>query len=512
MRLKNEILRYFGFLFFFFFTKRFCMTFKIYNTLTRALTDFKPIHEGKAVMYVCGPTVYDHAHIGHARASVAFEILVRHLIAKGFDVTFARNYTDIDDKIIKKAKECDYDWKKLTEEFILSFSEDMKDLNCLDPTYTPKATEYVKEIVEDVASIVERGFAYLVDGDVYFDVLAYKDYGKFSKRKMKDMEAGARVEVNDLKKHPADFVLWKSSKPGEPAWESPWGPGRPGWHIECSTMSARLLGDSFDIHGGGQDLIFPHHENEIAQSGALGRKMANIWAHNGFVNINNEKMSKSLGNSFTIKEIFKIFPPEVLRFFLLSSHYRGPIDYSEEALKESAKALERIYRSIEASFSYLAEDIKTLDFGENLSNISKLETDPEAKTFTENITLAMDDDLHTSKALGILFDVVRLINKLITEGNKSLVKSYLIVLFSMGKELGLKFSEPKIFFQSLDKLAQLKGEKKVSSDIIEEKISLRNIARRNKDWSEADRLRKELADMGVVLEDKGEKTTWRFVI
>ncbi|MDR2350790.1 MAG: cysteine--tRNA ligase [Deltaproteobacteria bacterium] len=487
------------------------MTFKLYDTLSRSLTDFKPIRPGRASLYVCGPTVYDHAHIGHARASVAFDVLARHLKASGHELDYVRNYTDIDDKIIVRARERGLDWKEMAEGFIKSFSEDMAELNCLEPTRAPRATEYIQEMLDDISKIVENGHAYVLDGDVYFDVASLESYGRLSGREIESAEPGARVEVNDRKKNPADFALWKASKPGEPSWPSPWGPGRPGWHIECSTMSAKLLGDSFDIHGGGQDLVFPHHENEMAQSAALGRPMANIWTHNGFVNINREKMSKSLGNTFNVKEIFKLFPPEVLRFFLLSSHYRGPVDFSDEALRESSRGLERIYRTVEAAFDFLGipgdgapSELPTTD-GEGEI--------PEAAVFREKFSEALDDDLNTSGALGHLFDAVRLLNKKMTAGDKTAAKSLLKVLFSFGDELGLKFSEPRAFLKRFGEigLARFKGEtENRSPELIEEMVAEREKARSRKDWTEADRLRDELAKLGVVLEDKGAQTSWRF--
>jgi cysteinyl-tRNA synthetase len=473
------------------------MTLRLYDTLSRSLTDFQPIKEGEAGLYVCGPTVYDHAHIGHARASVAFDILVRHLLASGYKVNYVRNFTDVDDKIINRAKEKGIGWKDLAESFIQSFSEDMEALNCLAPTHAPRATEYIGPMLEDIEAILNNGFAYLREGDVYFDVEALKAYGRLSRREVDEAEPGARVAVDERKKNPADFALWKSSKEGEPSWPSPWGPGRPGWHIECSTMSARLLGPSFDIHGGGQDLVFPHHENELAQSAALDRPMANIWAHNGFVNINNEKMSKSLGNTFNIKDILKLFPPEALRFFLLSSHYRGPIDFSDEAVKESGKALERIYRALEAADNFLA--------GKSAVEAADV---PEAVEFQKKFQSAMDDDLNTSQALGFLFDVVRLLNKRVTENNLSASFALRAVLRDMGAELGLCFEDPSRYFGVLDKLREERGG--ISPEEVEAKIALRDEARALKDWAEADRLRRELAEMGVVLEDRGGKTTWRF--
>ncbi|MDR2460106.1 MAG: cysteine--tRNA ligase, partial [Deltaproteobacteria bacterium] len=407
------------------------------------------------------------------------------------------------DKIINRARDKGVNWKEMAEEYIKSFNEDMEALNCLAPTHSPRATEYISQMLEDVTAILNNGYAYAVDGDVYFDVEALKSYGKLSHRELEDREPGARVVVDDRKKNPADFALWKAAKPDEPSWPSPWGPGRPGWHIECSTMSARLLGPSFDIHGGGQDLVFPHHENELAQSAALGRPMANIWAHNGFVNINNEKMSKSLGNTFNVKDIFKCFPPEVLRFFLISSHYRGPIDFSDEALKEASRALERIYRTLEAADSFLV--IK----GFSLTNPPKALELQEYTELSQKFSAAMDDDLNTSKALGHLFELVHLINRLVTENEASKVYFLRQLLWAMGEELGLRFKEPKVFLGLLEGI-KLEGKESLKVSLIEEKVAQRNEARSNKDWAKADLLRKELSEMGVTLEDRGGATSWRF--
>jgi cysteinyl-tRNA synthetase len=481
------------------------MTLRLYDTLSRTLTDFKPIEEGRVGLYVCGPTVYDHAHIGHARASIAFDILVRRLMAKGFVVNYVRNFTDVDDKIILRAKDKGLDWKEMAESYIQSFSEDMAALNCLVPTHSPRATDYVGAMLEDIEAIVKNGYAYPLDGDVYFNVSALPSYGKLSRREAEDLEPGARVEVDERKKNPADFALWKASKPGEPFWESPWGKGRPGWHIECSTMCARLLGDKFDIHGGGQDLVFPHHENELAQSAALGRSMANLWAHNGFVNINNEKMSKSLGNSFNVKDIFKLAPPEVLRFFLLSVHYRGPVDFSEEALALSSKALERVYRTIDAAFNYLGLRGDSPRFSESQDDTEEALT--QLRLFGE----AMDDDLNASKALGRLFDTVRLTNKRVTEGDPKAALSLVKSLFAMGDVLGLKLREPKSFFAALEAIKSQKSGKAIPRELIDQKVAQRNEARARKDFALADSLRKELSDMGVALEDKGGETNWRFL-
>jgi cysteinyl-tRNA synthetase len=480
------------------------MTLRLYDTLSRSLTDFKPIKEGEAGLYVCGPTVYDHAHIGHARASIAFDILARRLKSKAFKVNYVRNYTDIDDKIIARAREKNLDWKEMAEFYIESFSEDMAALNCLVPTHCPRATEYVGAMLEDIEAIIKNGYAYPLDGDVYFNVSALSSYGALSRRVTEDQEAGARVEVDDRKKNPADFALWKASKPGEPSWDSPWGKGRPGWHIECSVMCARLLGDRFDIHGGGQDLVFPHHENEIAQSAALGRSMANLWVHNGFVNINNEKMSKSLGNSFNIKDIFKLSPPETLRFFLLSVHYRGPIDFSEEALAESSRALERIYRTLDAAYTFLGLPGDSPEIAR--SAVSSRETKEQLILFGG----AMDDDLNTSKALGHLFDTIRLINRRVTEGDREAALSLIVGILEMGDVLGLKFRDPKGFFAALEAIKIQKAGKEVSRELIDREIARRNKARASRDFATADTIRKELLDLGVTLEDRGGETTWRY--
>jgi cysteinyl-tRNA synthetase len=467
---------------------------RIYNTMTHSLVDFVPLKEGHVGLYACGPTVYDHAHVGHARAAVAFDILVRHLLALGLEVNYVRNYTDVDDKIINRSNEKKCDWRELSQTHIKSFEDDLGALECLRPTHTPRATEFIPQMLADISAIVDKGYAYATDGDVYFDVAAFPDYGKLSGRQTEDQEAGARVAVDDRKKNPADFALWKASKPGEPSWPSPWGPGRPGWHIECSTMSARLLGNAFDIHGGGQDLIFPHHENELAQSKALDRPMANIWAHNGFVNINNEKMSKSLGNFFTIKDILKVCPAEILRYFLVTKHYRSPIEFSDEGLKEAGKALERIYRTLAAA----KEALK----GERVEPTA--EQAAESRQLKEKFTEAMNDDLNTAQAMGYVFDMVHLLNRHIGQGQKGEATAVCDSLMAAGEELGLWRQDPEVFFNNLQ---TFKGTLPAAE--IEELVAKRNEARARKDWPEADRLRQQLLDNGVILEDKAGQTTWR---
>lgn len=470
------------------------MSLKLHNTKTGRVEPFQPLEPGRVTLYACGPTVYDHAHVGHARASAAFDILVRHLLAAGLTVDYARNYTDVDDKIIRRAREKNLDWRELAQTYIDSFDEDMAAIGCLMPTRTPRATEYIEEMISDIQAIIGRGLAYEVEGDVYFDVPAYSQYGQLSGREPGEQEAGARVMVDDRKRNPADFALWKAAKPDEPSWESPWGRGRPGWHIECSTMSFRLLGAEFDIHGGGQDLIFPHHENELAQSGALGRPMARFWTHNGFVRLNNEKMSKSLGNFFTVKDVLKQFDGEALRYLLVSKHYRGPLDFSDEALREAEKALERVYRALETA-EELMGDHEALAF----------KMDP-VQVYRDKFKEAMDDDLNTAKALGVVFDLVRALNKSAAGGNLEETTAGYAVLKMLGEELGLWQREPREFFAALGAVRQVT----LDPRDIEKMIAARAEARADKNWAEADRLRDELLGKGVILEDKAGSTTWKY--
>jgi cysteinyl-tRNA synthetase len=412
----------------------------------------------------------------------------------GLLVNYVRNYTDVDDKIINRAREQGRDWRELSESFIKSFNDDLKALGCLPPTHTPKATEYIQQMQEDIKAIIDAGLAYAADGDVFFDVMAFRQYGQLSGRQTEDQEAGARVAVDERKKHPADFAMWKSTKPGEPSWPSPWGEGRPGWHIECSTMSARLLGPAFDIHGGGQDLIFPHHENELAQSAALNRPMANIWAHNGFVNINHEKMSKSLGNFFTVKDVLKLYHPEVLRYFLVTKHYRAPIEFSDDGLKEAGRALERIYRTLKAAEELLGD-----------YDGPKAQAD-EALELKKQFIGAMDDDLNTAQAMGYVFELVHGLNRRIDAGNKAEAAFWLSILKSLGEHLGLWQRDPTEFLASLK--TPVDGPE---VEEIEKRVALRSQARANKDWAEADRLRKELSEMGVIVEDKAGQSVWRYL-
>ncbi|MDR1546960.1 MAG: cysteine--tRNA ligase [Deltaproteobacteria bacterium] len=472
------------------------MTFQIYDTMTRSQVRLSPVKPGEVSLYACGPTVYDDAHVGHARAAVAFDVLVRRLAALGHRIVYVRNFTDVDDKIINRAREQGRDWRELAESCIRSFNEDLDALNCRRPDHSPRATEYVEQMLEDVQAIVAKGLAYVSGGDVFFDVAALAAYGRLSGRQAQDQEAGARVAVDERKKNPADFALWKAAKPGEPSWPSPWGDGRPGWHTECSTMSARLLGPIFDIHGGGQDLIFPHHENELAQAAALDRPMARIWAHNGFVNVNNEKMSKSLGNFFAVKDILKVWPAEVLRYFLVSKHYRSPIEFSEEGLRESGKALERVYRALAAAEEFLGgPDDGRVDVSSDAESVQRLVLFGQA----------MDDDLNASQALGHVFDLVHLLNKNLDAGARTAAAAARRTLVAMGEQLGLWRRRPADFFDSL------KAGSGPSREDIERLVAARNEARANKDWPEADRLRQELTGLGVALEDKAGQTVWRRV-
>lgn len=483
------------------------MSLRIYNTLTGKKEDFIPLRENKVGMYVCGVTVYDYCHVGHARAAVVFDTIYRYLGHRGYDVTYVRNFTDIDDKIINRAREENIAWDAVSEKYIQAFYEDMGRLNIASPTTEPKATEYIREMIAMIASLIDQGKAYALAGDVYYAVKTFKDYGQLSGKKIDDLLAGARVEVDERKRDPLDFALWKSSKPGEPSWDSPWGAGRPGWHIECSAMSQKLLGRQFDIHGGGKDLVFPHHENEIAQScGATGVPPVKYWVHNGFVNINKEKMSKSLGNFFTIRDILKKFHPEALRLFLLSSHYRSPIDFSDQHLEEAEKVLTRYYE-------FFADANKILTEGKEKTgpvSDASIRSHRLVKEFEE----AMDDDFNTAVALAHMSEQLRSVNKLrdgLARNAKASQYTELATetaaLRKTGEALGLFLADPQAFLaaQQQKKIEALKLDTKRIDTLIAE----RNAARAAKDWSKADRCRKELTDMGVVLEDTPEGTLWK---
>jgi len=457
---------------------------QIYNTMTQAKEIFCPIDEGKVRIYVCGLTVYDYTHLGHARMLVAFDVIVRYLRAKGLDVTYVRNITDIDDKILNRAVENNELFSDLTERFIESMHEDEKSLNVLPPDQEPRATGHIDQIISMIEVLLKKEFAYRADnGDVYFSIQRFPDYGKLSKKKMDELLEGARIEVGELKIDPRDFVLWKSSPDDGVGWDSPWGYGRPGWHIECSAMSTSALGDNFDIHGGGTDLLFPHHENEIAQSEcATGSKFANYWMHNGPLRVDSEKMSKSLGNFFTVREVLKKYDAEVVRHLLIASHYRSPINYSEQSLQQSAKALERFYIALQ---------------GLDLLNAKTLVNSKFEKAFFS----AMDDDFNTAEAFGVLFEIVTEINKQKGE-NSDLANQLGKLLVSLGGVLGVLQAVPDDFLRSDQSI-------EIDEATIDQLIAEREKARLDKNWGRADEIRDQLLAMKVVVEDDVGGSSWR---
>lgn len=475
------------------------MSISLYNTMTNKKEEFKPINEGKVGMYVCGVTVYDYTHIGHGRSSVAFDVIRRYFEYCGYDVTFVKNFTDVDDKIINRANENKELWSELALRFIKEHDKDMDSLYIKRPTYTPMATKYIEKMINYCERLIEKGNAYAVDGDVYFRVNSFKEYGKLSGRNLDDMMAGARVDVNDKKENPLDFALWKGAKEGEPFWESPWGKGRPGWHIECSVMSEAILGSSIDIHGGGQDLIFPHHENEIAQSEAIScTTFANYWIHNGFVNINKEKMSKSLNNFFTIRDILKICHSEALRLLFLMTHYRQPLEYSEDKLKEATSALQRIYTFLDE-----VEHVQGSKKGKNMEK----EICDMKEHFIKEFESAMNDDFNTPKAVAAIFEIVRIGNTVIaskpdneTAERLKDVTAYIFNIVS--KVLGIMNHSAKDWYIS---------NLKVPLDEVESLIAKRAEARKNKDFALADSIRAELTEKGVEIIDTIEGTRFRTI-
>lgn len=476
------------------------MNITLYNTMTSKKEEFKPINEGKVGMYVCGVTVYDYTHIGHGRSSVAFDVIRRFFEYKGYDVTFVKNFTDVDDKIIYRANENHEAWSSLSERFIKEHDTDMDSLYIKRPTYTPMATKYIEKMIDYCERLIEKGNAYAVDGDVYFRVNSFKEYGKLSGRNLEDMMAGARVDINDKKENPLDFALWKAAKPDEPSWKSPWGQGRPGWHIECSVMSEAILGSHIDIHGGGQDLIFPHHENEIAQSEAIScSTFANYWIHNGFVNINKEKMSKSLNNFFTIRDILKICHPEALRLLFLMTHYRQPLEYSEDKLKEASSALHRIYIFLD-EVAHVQGSKKGKKMGQEICDMKG--------HFIKEFEEAMNDDFNTPKAVAAIFEIVRMGNTIIagkpdTDSAEHLkeVSSYIFNIVS--KVLG-------IINHSADEW--YKSNLKIPVSEVEALIAKRAEARKNKDFVLADSVRAELTEKGVEIIDTLDGTRFRTLV
>ncbi|MEW6163228.1 MAG: cysteine--tRNA ligase [Nitrospirota bacterium] len=488
---------------------------RIYNTLTGRKEEFIPLIPGKVKMYVCGVTVYDYCHIGHARSAIVFDFISRYLRYKGYNVTFVRNFTDIDDKIINKAKQEGLSWDTVAKKYTQEYYEDMGRLGVGKADVEPKATEHIKEMIDTIKVLIDRGYAYEVDGNVYFEIDKFPEYGKLSKRDREEMIAGTRIEVDERKKNPVDFALWKRSKGGEPAWNSPWGPGRPGWHIECTAMSIKHLGESFDIHGGGADLIFPHHENEIAQSEAFtGKPFARYWIHNGFITIDKEKMSKSLGNFFTVKEILDKFDPEVVRLFLLSTHYRSPIEFSDEQLSEAESSLDRYYSTILRINSFLGTLIVSTSLGKNEAG----EGSPDAERifegrvlqFGERFEEAMDDDFNTALALGHIFGFIRDVNRFLDsrpsgpEARESLQRTKEL-LSEVGGVLNIFGRTPDAWYSSLVVTKKIG----LSEKEILEKIKQRQDARQRKEWEVADRIRKELEEKGIILEDKEDRTDWK---
>ena len=459
---------------------------KIFNTLTREKEEFKPITEGEVKIYACGPTVYNYIHIGNARPICVFDVLRRYLEYRGYKVTFVQNFTDIDDKIIKKANEEGTDYKTVSEKYIEEFWKDAKGLNFRPATVHPKATENIDKIIEIVSGLIENGHAYAVDGDVYFSPKTFPEYGKLSHQPLEELEAGARIMVGDIKRDPMDFALWKAAKPGEPYWDSPWGKGRPGWHIECSAMVCRYLGETIDIHCGGQDLIFPHHENEIAQSECFtGKPFAHYWMHNGYINVDNVKMSKSLGNFFTVRDVAEKYGYEPIRYLMISSSYRSPINYSVDIIEQCKASLQRLYTCRDG----IDFEIKNAPDGELDENIKA-----QFDTRVEQVVKAMDDDLNTADGIAAVFELARDINTLVVgKGVTKATAEYAEKIFDeLTGVLGLVYNRKT---ETLD-------------EDIDAMIEARTKARKEKNWAEADRIRDELKAMGIVLEDTAQGVKW----
>ncbi len=485
------------------------MTVQIYNTLTRKKEPLRPLEDNHVKLYVCGITSYDYCHIGHARSSLVFDMVVRYLRYRGYKVTFVRNFTDIDDKIIARANERGEDPAALALRFIDEFYTDMDALGTLRPDIEPRATEHIQEMIALVRELVDKGLAYPAQGDVYFRVANYDEYGRLSGRSLDDMQAGARIEVNAAKENPMDFVLWKAAKPGEPKWDSPWGEGRPGWHIECSAMSKKYLGETFDIHGGGKDLIFPHHENEIAQScGANGKEFAKLWMHHGFVTIKDEKMSKSLGNFLTIRDVLNTYDAETLRLFIFSTQYRNPLDFSEEALRDAGAGLDRMYAAL--------AEVETLSPAEETeSKIGKKDRN-KLEALQTRFQQAMDNDFNTAQAIGVLFETVKVLNKIVrVHGNTVSRPDYDLLshtantMQELGNVLGVLTRDPVTVVA--EKQQKLREQLTISEQEIDELIAKRNTARQEKDWKTSDQVRDTLLKHNIVLQDGPEGTSWSIV-
>ncbi len=464
---------------------------KLYNTLTRSKEEFVPLEEGKVKMYVCGPTVYNYFHIGNARPFIIFETFRRYLEYRGYDVSYVQNFTDVDDKIIKRANEEGITPEQVADKYIEEYFKDADGLGITRATVHPIVTDNIKGIIDFIKELQDKGYAYEVDGEVYFDTQKFEGYGKLSKQNQENLEAGARIEVDSKKKHPMDFVLWKPKKDGEPGWESPWSVGRPGWHIECSVMSKRYLGDTIDIHAGGQDLAFPHHENEIAQSEARsGKTFSNYWIHNGYININNEKMSKSKGNFFTVRDIADKYDLEVVRFFMLSAHYRNPVNFSDEMLMQAKSGLERLYNTKE-KLEFTISNLKDESIKENEKELLK-----ELDSYREKFIIAMDDDINTADAISSIFELARFINSNVNEESS----------IEFAKKCLAEFEELTNVLNIVNK----KQEEVLDADI-EKLIQDRVDAKKNKDFALADEIRNKLLDMGIVLEDTRQGTKWKRV-
>jgi len=480
-------------------------TIRVYNTMSSRKEEFVPLVAGQVRMYVCGITAYDVCHVGHARSAIVFDIMKRYLRYKGLKVTHVRNITDIDDKIIARAAKENVAYDVIAKKYTEEYYRDMEMLGVSRADIEPNATDHIKEMIETIQSLVQKGYAYPVDGDVYFEVNKFPDYGKLSKKNIEDLVAGARVEVNERKRSPLDFALWKSSKEGEPWWESPWGKGRPGWHIECTAMSSKYLGESFDIHGGGADLIFPHHENEIAQSEAYtGKQFVKYWIHNGFITVDKEKMSKSLGNFFTIKEILEKYEPEVVRYFLLSAHYRSPIEFSDVQLTEAELSIDRYYSTV----TRIKDFLETSGAAEKPGASAELEK--LLLSFKDKFHNAMNDDFNTASALGFIFELIREVNKFLDsrpsgQKAKELVTKTGELLAEVGSVMNIFNKTPEEWYRSLMKVKKIE----FSEEELLKKIAERQEARKQKDWATADMIRKTLEEKGVILEDKKDGTTWK---
>ena len=474
---------------------------RIYNTLTRRKEEFRPLEEGKVRIYCCGPTVYDYFHIGNARTFVFFDVVRRYLEFKGYDVRYVQNITDIDDKIINRAHEMGISPKEVADRFTQAYLEDSRSLLIKPPTVNPKATEHIPDMIELIKRLIDKGAAYVVDGDVYFDVRSFPEYGKLSGRSLDDLLAGARVEVDERKRHPEDFALWKSAKPGEPWWESPWGRGRPGWHIECSVMAMKHLGETIDIHGGGIDLIFPHHENEIAQSEtATGKPFARYWMHVAFLRAGGRRMGKSEGNFIFVRDALKRFKPEAIRLFLLSAHYRSPLDYTEERLAEAEGAVSRLRNCLLNLKRFGAEGKVKGELAEEERKLADALEELKGK-FEEE----MDDDFNTAGAIGAIFDFVSHANKFIAE-NQGRFTDNARALMREAYETLLKLTDVLGIYQE----ERRSGDEELISKLIDLIVEIRHEARQRKDWATADKIRDRLAQLGIKLQDTREGTIWRF--